>query len=338
MNTPTPLFPMPSRRRQVALGRLALAAALALAGMGFASLPAPAHAAAPQVKTQAPGWYRLMLGSFEVTSLSDGTVALPVDQLLHAPAGRVAQDLKQHFQTSPLETSVNAWLINTGSRLVLVDAGAGTLFGPTLGKLLTQLRAAGYQPEQVDDILITHMHPDHVGGLAADGQRVFPNATVHAEKADADFWLSQAKLDAAPADAKGFFQGAMASLTPYVKAGRFQPFERDGEVLPGFRALAAHGHTAGHTVYAVESQGQKLVLVGDLIHVASVQLAAPEITLAFDTDEPQAAQARARVFAELAKDGSLVAVSHFNFPGVGRLQKAGKGWNWLPLDYASQVR
>jgi glyoxylase-like metal-dependent hydrolase (beta-lactamase superfamily II) len=335
--TPTTLFPRPSRRRQTALGRLALVTALALAGLGFASLPAPAEAAAPQLKTQAPGWYRLMLGSFEVTSLSDGTVGLPVDQILHAPAGRVAEGLKQNFQTAPLETSVNAWLINTGSRLVLVDAGAGTLFGPTLGKLATQIRAAGYQPEQVDDILITHMHPDHVGGLAADGQRVFPNATVHADKADADHWLSPAKADAAPKELKGFFQGAVASLTPYVQAGRFQPFERDGEIVPGIRALAAHGHTAGHAVYAVESQGQRLVLVGDLIHVASVQLASPEVTIAFDSDEPQAAKTRARVFSELAKDGSLVAVAHFNFPGIGRLRQAGKGWQWLPLDYRSQV-
>ena len=332
------LFPFPSRRRQVVLGRLILTASLAVAGLLAASLPAPASAAAPLQKTQAPGWYRLMLGSFEVTSLSDGTVPLQVDQILHAPAGHVAEGLKQHFQQTPLETSVNAWLINTGSRLVLVDAGAGALFGPTLGKLTAQIRAAGYQPEQVDDILITHMHPDHVGGLAADGQRVFPNATVHADKADADYWLSQARADAAPKELKGFFQGAMASLAPYVQAGRFQPFEHDGEILPGFRAMASHGHTAGHAVYSVESQGQRLVLIGDLIHVASVQLASPEVTVAFDTDEPQAAATRARVFAELAKEGSLVAVAHFNFPGLGHLRKAGKGWSWVPLDYSSQVR
>ncbi|MDR7268716.1 glyoxylase-like metal-dependent hydrolase (beta-lactamase superfamily II) [Pelomonas saccharophila] len=337
MNSTAP-FPTPSRRRPVTLGRLAVAAALALSGLAAATLPAPAQAAAPQFKTQAPGWYRLMVGSFEVTSLSDGTVGLAVDQILHAPAGRVAQGLKQNFQQTPLETSVNAWLINTGSRLVLVDAGAGTLFGPTLGKLVTQIRAAGYQPEQVDDILITHMHPDHVGGLAADGQRVFANATVHADKADADYWLSPAKADAAPKEVKGFFQGAMASLTPYVQAGRFAPFERDGEIVPGIRALQAHGHTAGHAVYAVESQGQRLVLIGDLIHVASVQLASPEVTIAFDADEPQAAKTRARVFAELAKEGSLVAITHFSFPGVGRLRQAGKGWQWLPLDYSSQLR
>ena len=142
----------------------------------------------------------------------------------------------------------------------------------------------------------------------------------------------------APKEVKGFFQGAMASLTPYVQAGRFAPFERDGEIVPGIRALQAHGHTAGHAVYAVESQGQRLVLIGDLIHVASVQLASPEVTIAFDTDEAQAAKTRARVFSELARDGSLVAVTHFNFPGVGRLRQAGKGWQWLPLDYSGQVR
>ncbi|MDR7336059.1 MBL fold metallo-hydrolase [Roseateles asaccharophilus] len=318
--------------------RLALAAAIGLAGLAPAAWVAPAQAAAPQHKTQAPGWYRLVLGAFEITALSDGTVALPVDQLLHAPHGHVAAELKQHFQSAPLETSVNAWLINTGSRLVLVDAGAGGLFGPTLGKLMQQIRAAGYASEQVDDILITHMHADHVGGLAADGQRLFSNATVHAHKAEAEYWLSQAQLDAAPQEKKGFFQGAQASLQPYVKAGRLKTFERDSEIVPGVRTVATPGHTPGHAIYAVESQGQRLVLIGDLIHVASVQLASPGITIAFDTDEPQAAAARARVFAELARDGSLVGASHFSFPGMGRLRQAGKGWTWLPLDYSTQLR
>src|SRR5262245_58469763 len=104
------------------LGAIATAATLALGGLSLAALSAPVQAAAPQLKTQAPGWYRLMLGSFEVTALNDGTVDLPVDQLLRGPADRVAQGLKQNFQHTPLETSVNAWLINTGSRLVLVDA------------------------------------------------------------------------------------------------------------------------------------------------------------------------------------------------------------------------
>lgn len=315
-------------RRQV--GRVALAACLALGGM--------AHAAAPQIKTQAPGWYRLMVGHAEVTALSDGTVDLPVDKLLHASGARIAKGLKEHFHQAPLETSVNGFLINTGDRLVLVDVGAGTLFGPTLGKLVAQIQAAGYQPEQVDDILITHMHSDHVGGMAVNGQRVFPNATVHADKQESDFWLSEDKLNAAPTEMKGYFQGAIASLMPYVKADRFKTFDKDGEVVPGVRSLAAHGHTAGHTAYVLDSQGQRMVLIGDLIHVASVQLASPEVTIDFDAAPTQAAQARANTFAQLAKDGSVVAASHLSFPGLGHVRKAGKGWVWLPLDYSSQVR
>jgi glyoxylase-like metal-dependent hydrolase (beta-lactamase superfamily II) len=327
---------LPSSFRRTTV-QLMLAAAMAVGGLTVA-VPTTALAAAPQVKTQAPGWYRFMVGSVEVTALSDGTVDLPVDKLLHGPANVVAADLKQHFQKVPLETSVNGWLVNTGDRLVLIDAGAGTLFGPTLGKLVDQIRSAGYQPEQVDEILITHMHPDHVGGLAANGQRVFANATVHAHQRDADFWLSQARADAAPAEAKGYFQGAMASLSPYQKADKLKTFGKDGEVVPGITATAAHGHTEGHTIYALESQGQRIVFIGDLIHVASVQLASPGITIGFDTDEPAAAKTRAKVFADLAKNGSLVAVSHFSFPGVGHLVKAGKGWQWLPQDYRGQVR
>jgi glyoxylase-like metal-dependent hydrolase (beta-lactamase superfamily II) len=192
----------------------AVALAMAFGGAAFTLAPATAMAAAPLVKTQAPGFYRTMLGDFEVTALSDGTLDLDVAKLLHEPAARTDAALAKAFVHGPLETSVNAYLINTGTKLVLVDAGAGALFGPTLGKLLASLQAAGYQPGQVDDIFITHMHPDHVGGLASDGKLAFPNATLHADRRDSDFWLSQGNLDKAPADSKGFFQGAMASVNP----------------------------------------------------------------------------------------------------------------------------
>lgn len=322
--------------RRIVWQALGLSIALAL---GAAGLPAStALAAAPQQKVQAPGWYRLMVGSVEVTALNDGTVDLPVDQLLHAPAAQLGHALKKHYLAAPLETSVNAFLLNTGSRLVLVDAGAGALFGPTLGRLAAQIKAAGYQPEQVDDILITHMHPDHVGGLMSEGRQVFPNAVVHASQADRDFWLSQARLDAAPAASKGFFQGAMASLKPYEAAGRLQTFDHDGEVVPGIQALAAHGHTPGHTVYQLESEGQRLVLMGDLIHVASVQLESPDVTIGFDTDEPSARSVREQLFARWAADGKLLAVAHFPFPGLGRLRAVGKGYAWEPVNYSSQVK
>jgi glyoxylase-like metal-dependent hydrolase (beta-lactamase superfamily II) len=314
--------------------RVAFLAAFTASTMGVATL-GTAHAAAPMVKTSAPGFYRMMLGDFEVTALSDGTVNLPVDKLLtNTTPAKTRKALARSFESAPLETSVNGYLINTGSKLVLIDTGAAKLFGPTLGNLAANLKAAGYQPEQVDEIYITHMHPDHVGGLMDGEKMAFPNATVRADKHDADFWLSQANLDKAPADSKGFFQGAMASLNPYVKAGKFSPFDGATDLVPGVKAMATHGHTPGHSTYVVESKGQKLVLWGDLVHVAAVQFDDPSVTIQFDADTKQAAAARKRAYADAAKGGYLVAASHIAFPGVGHVRASGKVFTWVPVNYS----
>jgi glyoxylase-like metal-dependent hydrolase (beta-lactamase superfamily II) len=298
---------------------------------------AATHAEAPLAKGQAPGWYRMKLGSFEVTALSDGTVALPVDKLLsNTTPERINALLARAYLKAPVETSVNGYLVNTGSKLVLIDTGAAGLFGPTLGKLVGNLKAAGYQPEQVDEIYITHMHPDHVGGLTTpDGKMVFPNAVVRADLREGDYWLSKANLDKAPADAKGFFQGAMASLNPYVAAGKLKPFTGATDLVPGVRAIPAPGHTPGHTIYAAESEGQRIVFWGDLMHVAAVQFVQPSVTIAFDTDSKMAAPARQKNFAEAARQGYFVGIAHVSFPGIGQLRADGKGYDWLPVNYSS---
>jgi glyoxylase-like metal-dependent hydrolase (beta-lactamase superfamily II) len=315
-----------------------LTAAIALGAFGVMLPATPAIAAAPMVGTQAPGFYRMMLGDFEVTVINDGTVSLDADKLLAEPPAKTEAALKKAFETSPVETSSNTFLINTGPKLVLVDTGAGTLLGPTLGKFLVNLRAAGYRPEQIDDIFLTHMHPDHVGGLVVNGALAFPNATIHADKRDSDYWLSQANLDQAPADAKGYFQGAMASLNPYLAAGKFQSFDNDGELVPGVHSIATPGHTAGHTSYLVESRGQKLMLIGDLIHVAAVQFNDPGVTIAFDSNAPAAAATRKKMFGELASDGVLIGANHLAFPALGHLRQAGKSWQWVPANYSTQFR
>lgn len=298
-----------------------------------------AHAAAPQVKTQAPGFYRMMLGDFEITAISDGTLELkPKELLTNTTPAQVETLLRRSFAEDALPTSVNAYLINTGDRLVLVDTGAAKLFGPTLGNLLANVRAAGYRPEQVDAVLITHMHPDHVGGLLAEGKPAFANATVHADKRDADFWLSPATLQNAPAEMRGFVQGAATSLNPYVAAQKTRFFDGTTELFPGIRAVAANGHTPGHTVYAIESKGQKLVLWGDLMHVAAVQFAEPQVTIAFDADSAAAARERAKAYADAADGRYLVAASHLPFPGIGRIRAEGKGYVWVPVDYNSALR
>jgi len=306
--------------------------ALALA---FTATAAPVHAAAPMVKTQAPGYYRMMLGDFEVTALSDGTLPLPVDKVLNNPAAKTEKALARAFQKAPLETSFNAYLINTGEKLVLIDTGAAGLFGPTLGNLLANLKAAGYTPEQVDEIYITHMHPDHVGGLMAGDKLAFPNAIVRADQHDADFWLSKQKMEAAPKAVQDFFKGAQTSLNPYISAGKFKPFEGNTDLVPGVKAVATHGHTPGHTIYAVESKGQKLVLWGDLMHVAAVQFPEPATTIQFDNDNKAARAQREKAYADAAKGGYWVAAAHLAFPGIGHLRREGKGYVFVPANYTS---
>jgi glyoxylase-like metal-dependent hydrolase (beta-lactamase superfamily II) len=222
------MMSFPSLRCLVALG-----STLAL---GFV---ATAEAAAPMVKTPAPGFYRMMLGDFEVTALLDGTIDLPVDKYLtHTTPAKVKLGLAKAFETVPLETSVNAFLVNTGTKLILIDTGAGSLFGPTLGGLVTSLKAAGYAPDQIDEIYVTHMHGDHVGGLMANGLIVFRNATVRADQRESTHWLSDDKLKSAKDDEKEGFQAAMTSVGPYLKAGRFKPFDGALELVPSMLSRA----------------------------------------------------------------------------------------------------
>ena len=309
-----------------------------LAAFAFAAANALAHAGAPPAKGQAPGWYRMSLGAFEITALSDGTLDLPVDKLLTGTTPAKAQAaLARAYLKVPLETSVNGYLVNTGVKLILIDTGAAGLLGPTLGKLVANLKASGYTPEQVDEVYLTHLHADHVGGITgADGKAVFPNAIVRADKKEAGFWLDKASMDKAPAAMKDFFKGAMASMKPYVDAGRFKPFDGDVELVPGIRSFATRGHTPGHAAYVVESNGAKLVVWGDLMHVAAVQFPDPSVTIQFDIDSKAAAPQRKKAYADAAKNGYYVAVAHVSFPGIGQLRPDGKGYRWLPANYTNK--
>jgi glyoxylase-like metal-dependent hydrolase (beta-lactamase superfamily II) len=293
-----------------------------------------AQAAAPLVGTQAPGYYRMKLGEFEITALTDGTLMMPVSQMLtNVSPTELQQALARAFIKEPMPLSVNGFLVNTGAKLVLIDTGTGELTDPKIGNLIANLRASGYQPEQVDEVYITHMHGDHIGGLAVDGRAVFANAIVRADKREADYWLSPENLKAADKDAKGRFEGAQRALAPYIAAGRFKTFDGATDLIAGVRSLPGYGHTPGHSMYVVESKGEKLLLWGDLMHVAPVQFPNPAVTIRFDWDSKQAAAQRQKVFAEAAKEGYWVGAAHIAFPGLGHLAKVGDAYAWVPVNY-----
>jgi glyoxylase-like metal-dependent hydrolase (beta-lactamase superfamily II) len=319
------------------IGKILTGCALAVLAAG---LSLTARGGAPQQKTQAPGYYRMMLGDVEITALSDGTFPLKVSEVITGIAPKELEAaLSRSFLSDTLEESVNAFLINTGTKLVLIDTGAGVYFGPTVGKLQASLKAAGYRPDQVDEIYITHMHGDHIGGLVLDGKAAFPNAVVRASQKEADYWLSKAARDAAPKDAREDFDHAVQAFQPYVSAGRFKPFGEpsggDVSLVPGIRAVPSPGHTPGHTVYLVQSKGQTLMLWGDTMHVAALQFPDPSLTDGYDADAAAGTAQRKKIFAEVAEHRYWVAGSHLSFPGIGHLRAAGAGYTYLHANYSS---
>lgn len=288
------------------------------------------------VSLNQPGYYRMQIGDFEVTALSDGTIPQDVSKLLtNARPGEIDQLLQLSYVPTPVETSVNAYLIKTNDKLILVDAGTADLFGPSLGYLTKSLNNAGYKPEQIDAVLITHIHPDHTGGLMDGDKMVFPNATIYISKLEVAFWLTEGSKNKAPEGLKFYFQNAEMKVGPYLKAGKVKTFEYGGELFPGITPIASPGHTPGHTFYALESKGQKLVFWGDVMHVASVQLTDPSITIQYDVDPKAAAFQRKKAFSDAAKHGYWVAGDHVSFPGIGHLRVEGSKYVWVPVNYST---
>ncbi|RYF04203.1 MAG: MBL fold metallo-hydrolase [Oxalobacteraceae bacterium] len=314
-------------RRWIALAALALGSAAASHG---------AVSAAPAV-TQVPGYFRMQLGGFDVTALYDGHVDLDAALLGGAARPTIDAALAGAFQARamPLQTAVNGYLVDTGAHLILVDTGTAKLFGDHLGFLLKNLQAAGHAPADIDTVLLTHLHPDHAGGLlTADGKMAFPNAQVFVPKADADYWLSRAAAAAAPKDKQALFGMSRDAVAPYLAAGRLTVFEPGHVLRQGVRALPAPGHTPGHTAYLFSSATQRLLVWGDIIHNAAVQFAHPEVSIEFDADQARAIATRRALLGEAASNRWWVAGAHLPFPGLGRIGPGPDGaYRWVPAEY-----
>lgn len=299
----------------------------------------PLHASAAAVakqQTQVPGFYRLALGEFEVTALYDGYVDLDSKILTGASAEDIQSLLARMFvdASKGVQTAVNAYLINTGSHLVLVDTGAAQCFGPTLGVVQNNLKASGYTPEQVDTVLLTHLHPDHACGLLnSDGTAAYPNASVYVPQAEADFWLSDAAAANAPEPMRGMFKMAKQSVAPYDAQQQLKRYTPESTLIPGVSLVPSNGHTPGHSSYLFTSKHQSLLVWGDIVHSHAVQFAKPEVVIEFDTDSTQAKATRQRIFADASRDNLWVAGAHMPFPGLGHVRKEGAGYAWVPAEF-----
>lgn len=311
----------------------------ALAGFAVsAALSCVAHASPQQTDvSQPPGYYHHPVGELMVTAVYDGYLDLDT-QLLK---GMDPDDVRKLFErmflqdNNGVQTSVNAFVVQSKDQTVLVDAGAAQCFGPTMGNAMANIQAAGFQPDDIDSILLTHLHPDHACGLATpDGQAAFPNATVWVAKADADFWLDPETQAQAPEDKQPFFQLAQDAVAPYIKREAFHTYTDHSELLPGIGVVPTPGHTPGHSSYLVESDNESLLIWGDIVHSHSVQLQHPEVSIEFDSDQQQAIKSRTETVSKAAAERWLVAGAHMPFPGLGHLRSEDQGYSWVPIEYS----
>lgn len=310
-------------RRHVLAG---LSSAAALAG-------APAFAKAPMLNVQAPAFYRFKIGAFEATAVSDGPLHMGAPQPnVFGGMGKeeFSKALTDNFlPVDNVKLEQNALVVNTGERLVLFDTGTGwqTLMGPDTGRLLANLKAAGIDPKDIDAIALTHAHPDHCWGLLSKaGERNFPNAQIYMAQADLDFWTDESKLSNDMI--KAFVDGTRRQLLPNRE--RIVFFKDGQEFLPGIQAMAAPGHTIGHTVFMITSQGKTLCNAGDIAHHHILVVENPRLEFAFDTDGKQAVASRLKVFDMLAAQRIPLLAYHFPWPGVGSLGKRGEGYHYYP--------
>ena len=323
-------------RTQISLARRRLLAGIggtaAAALIGSASM-APVRAKAPMQNTQAPAFYRFKLGAIEATVVSDGPLPMgepKPDVFIGLSKDEFGKALADNFlPTDNVVLEQNALVVNTGDRVALFDTGMGTskMLGPDTGRLIANLKAAGIAAGDIDAVVLTHAHPDHCFGLMTDaGARLFPNAQIYMAQADLEFWTDEGKLSNDML--KGFVAGARQQLLPNRDR---MVFVKDGEeFLPGVQAMSAPGHTVGHTVYIVTSQGKTLCNAGDIAHHHVIASERPRLEFTYDTDGKQAVASRLRVFDMLAAQRIPFVAYHFTWPGLGYLAKRGEAFRYFP--------
>lgn len=260
------------------------------------------------------------VGEFTVTAVSDGVLCTTHDVVLGVDKDDSAR-LTGVPYGQQLVLDVNSFLIRRDGKLILSDAGSGHTMQPTLGKLPQNLRAIGADPSAIDIIMLTHLHGDHSLGLVdPQGRAVFPKAELFIHEVEAAFWLDRTLQ---PDDSERVTRNSKAQravTAPY--RDRIRRI-RDGEVLPGITAMLRPGHTPGHTNWLIESGGERLLIWGDIVHLAAVQLARPEARLIYDVDTDLAAATRAKVLDWAARERLTVAGAHIGFPGFGTVTRSG---------------
>jgi glyoxylase-like metal-dependent hydrolase (beta-lactamase superfamily II) len=315
--------------------RMLLGAGTALVGAATLTPTAPAHARAPRAGGRAqPGFYRFRLGSIEITVVSDGTLAFPVETLWGDRADDARGLLTSTFQpSSPVGLQINTILVNTGDKLVLIDAGCGIdKFQKTTGGLIRNLAAAGYAPGDIDMVLLTHAHFDHLWGISDHNNMslLFPSAEFVASETEVAFWSAPDLVGKLPAVQRPLVTQANLKLA----SPRLRLIKAGAEVAPGVTTVDTHGHTPGHMSVHIGSGREEMLLSGDVVVDSAVSFEHPEWPFGFDLDVPQGTKTRMAFLDRAASDKILVGSYHLPFPGFGHVLREGNAYRWLPEDWS----
>jgi glyoxylase-like metal-dependent hydrolase (beta-lactamase superfamily II) len=314
------------------ISRRSLLTATALAGAAFAM---PADAGAPLAGIQGPGVYRFKLGDYQLTTLFDGVWYLPIDDkfVRNASGAEVNQALAAAFLPPDiLPISFTALMVNTGAKLVLIDAGTAGQVADTAGSMLDNLKVAGVDPKAIDTILISHFHPDHIDGIKSkDGAKIFPNAEILVPEPEWTFWMDESNMGMAKGPVHRYFLNARRIFKDTAREVR--QFRPGAEVAPGIVSVPAYGHTPGHTAFAIHSGNQSMLAMSDTVRNPYLFARNPDWQPTFDMDGPQAVAARREMLDRVVADRMLVQAYHFPFPACGHMVKSSTGYELVPVEW-----
>jgi len=298
------------------------------------SMPTPQ----PSASAQAPGFYRYKVGDIEVTAVNDGFATRPLEGFIrNAELPAVQKAMEEAFLPKDrLPITFTTLVLRQNGRVTLIDTGNGDLGAPTSGTWMANFRAAGFDPAQVDTVIISHFHGDHINGLRLkDGTAVFPKAEIMVPAKEWDFWMDETRMNQAPEGMKGAFQNVHRVFDPVAKD--VKRYEADKEIVPGLTSIAAPGHTPGHTSYMLSSGAGKLMIMSDVTNHPALFVRNPDWAAVFDMDADQARQTRHRMLDMAAAERAQVAFYHAPFPATGHIAKEGSGYRFVPLQWSSAI-